>query len=238
MNPIKHIPNAITCLNLFSGCMSIVAAAGGDLHAAFIWITGAAVFDFMDGYAARLLKACSPLGMELDSLSDVVSFGVAPGMILYFLFLRAAEQLQLQGCMALLPFCAFVIPVFSGLRLAKFNVDERQTDSFIGLPVPAHALFWGSLACSMQVWLPMNASRLLYGGIVLACFTSFLLVSEIPMFSMKVKSVAWKGNECRYILLWAAVLFIAFWGYLGVTGTIVLYFVLSLLHRDKPDRSL
>ena len=208
MNLIKHIPNTITCLNLFSGCMSIVAAIGGDLRTAFIWIVGAAIFDFMDGFAARLLKAYSPMGKELDSLSDVVSFGVAPGMILYSLFSQAAFLMNLQGCLALLPFCAFVIPVFSGLRLAKFNIDERQTTSFIGLPVPAH-------------------------GIILACLTSYLLVSEIPMFSMKVKSVSWKGNECRYILLLAAILFIAFWGYLGIAGTIVLYFILSLFNRNK-----
>ena len=115
MNLIKHIPNTITCLNLFSGCMSIVAAIGGDLRTAFIWIVGAAVFDFMDGFAARLLKAYSPMGKELDSLSDVVSFGVAPGMILYSLFSQAAFLMNLQGCLALLPFCAFVIPVFSRL---------------------------------------------------------------------------------------------------------------------------
>ncbi len=233
MNLIKHIPNTITCLNLFSGCMSVIAAMRGDLHTALIWIIGAAVFDFMDGFAARLLKTYSPMGKELDSLSDVISFGVAPGIILYFLFSQAAVQLQLQGYMALLPISALVIPVFSGLRLAKFNIDERQTTSFIGLPVPAHALFWGSLAYSVQAWLPMNAAWLLYGGIILVCLTSYLLVSEIPMISMKVRTVSWKGNECRYILLLAAVLFIAIWGYLGITGTIVLYFILSLLNRHK-----
>lgn len=234
MSLIKHIPNTITCLNLFSGCMSVVAAASNDLHAAFLWIVSAAIFDFMDGFAARLLKAYSPMGKELDSLSDVVSFGVAPGMIVYALFSQAAMQLQLQGNWAvLLPLFAFVIPVFSGLRLAKFNIDDRQTSSFIGLPVPAHALFWGSLAYSVQAWLPMNASWLLYGGIILACLTSYLLVSEIPMFSMKVKSVSWKGNECRYILLLAAILFIVFWGYLGIAGTIVLYFILSLFNKNK-----
>ena len=118
MSLIKHIPNTITCLNLFSGCMSVVAAANADLHAAFLWIVSAAIFDFMDGFAARLLKAYSPMGKELDSLSDVVSFGVAPGMIVYALFSQAAMQLQLQGNWAvLLPLFAFVIPVFSGLRL-------------------------------------------------------------------------------------------------------------------------
>ena len=126
MSLIKHIPNTITCLNLFSGCMSVVAAASNDLHAAFLWIVSAAIFDFMDGFAARLLKAYSPMGKELDSLSDVVSFGVAPGMIVYALFSQAAMQLQLQGNWAvLLPLFAFVIPVFSGLRLAKFNIDDR-----------------------------------------------------------------------------------------------------------------
>ena len=229
----KHIPNTITCLSLLSGCVASVMALHGNLLSALIWIIIAAVFDFCDGFAARLLKAYSPMGKELDSLSDMVSFGFAPGMVVYWLLGEASTALPFGSLNTYIPYLAFVIPTFSGLRLAKFNIDERQTTSFIGLPVPAHALFWGSLAYSVQAWLPMNASWLLYGGIILACLTSYLLVSEIPMFSMKVKSVSWKGNECRYILLLAAILFIAFWGYLGIAGTIVLYFILSLFNRNK-----
>ena len=231
MNLIKHIPNTITCLNLFSGCMSIVAAIGGDLRTAFIWIVGAAIFDFMDGFAARLLKAYSPMGKELDSLSDVVSFGVAPGMILYSLFSQAALLMNLQGCLALLPFCAFVIPVFSGLRLAKFNIDERQTTSFIGMPVPAHALLWGSLACTLQPYVAIHASTLLYGGILLAIVTSYLLVSELPMFSMKVKNLSWKGNELRYVLGGCGLVFVLLFKIPGVAATILLYILLSLFNR-------
>ncbi len=233
MNIVKHIPNTITCLNLFSGCVSVVMAFAGDLLSAIIWIILAAVFDFLDGFAARFLKAYSPMGKELDSLSDIVSFGVAPGMTLFVLFSKASMDLNLSGVLAYLPFLAFVIPVFSGLRLAKFNIDERQTTSFIGLPVPAHALFWGAMAYSIQVLLPAYASYVLYGGIILAFATSYLLVSEIPMFSMKVKSIAWKGNEYRYILILSTILFIVLWGFLGIAGAIVLYFILSLFCGKK-----
>ena len=233
MNIVRHIPNTITCLNLFSGCVSVVMAFAGDLLSAIIWIILAAVFDFFDGFAARLLKAYSPMGKELDSLSDIVSFGVAPGMALFVLFSKAAMDLNLSGIFAYLPYLAFVVPIFSGLRLAKFNIDERQTSSFIGMPVPAHALFWGSLVYSIQVLLPTYASCVLYGGVILAFATSYLLVSEIPMFSMKVKSIAWKGNECRYILVVSTILFVVLWGFLGIAGAIVLYFILSLFNGNK-----
>ena len=141
MKILKYIPNTITCLNLASGCMAIVMAFEGHLQGAILWIMMAAFFDFMDGLTARLLKAYSPLGKELDSLSDVVSFGVAPGMALYVLLRQAVASMGGGEGLAYLPYLAFVIPVFSGLRLAKFNLDERQTSSFIGMPVPAHARY-------------------------------------------------------------------------------------------------
>ncbi len=231
MKILKYIPNTITCLNLASGCLAIAMALEGHLRGAILWIMMASVFDFMDGLTARLLKAYSPLGKELDSLSDIVSFGVAPGMALYVLFRQAVAVMGEGGVIACLPYLAFVIPVFSGLRLAKFNLDERQTTSFIGMPVPAHALFWGSLVYSVQPLLPVGAMWILYGGLVLAFLSSYLLVSEIPMFSMKVKTWAWKGNEVRYILLACGILFIILFGFLGIAGTVVLYFILSLFNK-------
>ena len=232
MNILKYIPNTITCLNLVSGCAATVAALSGNLYGAILWIIAASVFDFMDGLAARLLKAYSPLGKELDSLSDIVSFGVAPGMALLVLLKQAAAVIGLSGMAGYFPYLAFVIPVFSGLRLAKFNLDERQTTSFIGMPVPAHALFWGSLACTLQPYVAIHASTLLYGGILLAMATSYLLVSEFPMFSMKVKSMAWKGNEMRYLLGGCGLLFIVLFGIPGVAATILLYILLSLFNRQ------
>ena len=193
----KHIPNAITCLSLLSGCVASVMALHGNLLSALIWIIIAAVFDFCDGFAARLLKAYSPMGKELDSLSDMVSFGFAPGMVVYWLLGEASTALPFGSLNTYIPYLAFVIPTFSGLRLAKFNIDERQTTSFIGL----------------------------------AFITSLLLVSEIPMFSLKVKSLAWKGNELRYILIACAIIFVALWGFLGISGTILLYIVLSIFNK-------
>ena len=215
----KHIPNAITCLSLLSGCVASVMALHGNLLSALIWIIIAAVFDFCDGFAARLLKAYSPMGKELDSLSDMVSFGFAPGMVVYWLLGEASTALPFGSLNTYIPYLAFVIPTFSGLRLAKFNIDERQTTSFIGLPVPAHALFWASVGYSVLV------------TVILAFITSLLLVSEIPMFSLKVKSLAWKGNELRYILIACAIIFVALWGFLGISGTILLYIVLSIFNK-------
>lgn len=229
----KYIPNTITCLNLVSGCVASVMALEGNLMYAVVWIMLAAVFDFFDGFAARLLKAFSPIGKELDSLADVVSFGVAPGMILFVLLSWLAPTLPLGGLNEYIPYWAFVIPAFSGLRLAKFNIDERQTTSFIGLPVPAHALFWSSLGYSVQPLLPQGGIALLVGLMALALVTSLLLVSEVPMFSLKIKSLAWKGNELRYILVACAVIFVSIWGFLGIAGTILLYVLLSIFNGRR-----
>ena len=229
----NYIPNTITCLNLVSGCVASVMALEGNLMYAVVWIMLAAVFDFFDGFAARLLKAFSPIGKELDSLADVVSFGVAPGMILFVLLSWLAPTLPLGGLNEYIPYWAFVIPAFSGLRLAKFNIDERQTTSFIGLPVPAHALFWSSLGYSVQPLLPQGGVGLLVGLMALALVTSLLLVSEVPMFSLKIKSLAWKGNELRYILVACAVIFVSIWGFLGVAGTILLYVLLSIFNGRR-----
>lgn len=230
MSITKYIPNTITCFNLASGCFATIMALQGDLKAAIIWIIIAAIFDFSDGLAARLLKAYSPLGKELDSLSDIVSFGVAPGMSLYVLLATAVGSLEISG-ISWLPYLAFVIPVFSGLRLAKFNVDERQSTSFIGMPVPAHALLWGSLSYVLQPFITNHALYILIACLIASMATSYLLVSEIPMFSMKVKSLKWKGNELRYILIVCGLLFLLLFGFLGIAGTMLLYIILSLFNK-------
>ena len=231
MSITKYIPNTITCFNLASGCFATIMALQGDLKAAIIWIIIAAIFDFSDGLAARLLKAYSPLGKELDSLSDIVSFGVAPGMSLYVLLATAVGSLEISG-ISWLPYLAFVIPVFSGLRLAKFNVDERQSTSFIGMPVPAHALLWGSLSYVLQPFITNHALYILIACLIASMATSYLLVSEVPMFSMKVKSLKWKGNELRYILIVFGLLFLLLFGFLGIAGTMLLYIILSLFNKQ------
>lgn len=231
MSITKYIPNTITCFNLASGCFATIMALQGDLKAAIIWIIIAAIFDFSDGLAARLLKAYSPLGKELDSLSDIVSFGVAPGMSLYVLLATAVGSSEICG-ISWLPYLAFAIPVFSGLRLAKFNVDERQSTSFIGMPVPAHALLWGSLSYVLQPFITNHALYILIACLIASMATSYLLVSEVPMFSMKVKSLKWKGNELRYILIVCGLLFLLLFGFLGIAGTMLLYIILSLFNKQ------
>lgn len=233
MKITKHIPNTLTCFNLVSGCIACTLALQGDLHGAALFVIVAAAFDFFDGFAARLLHAYSPIGKELDSLADVISFGAAPGMVLYYALTQAAPQLPLGSWNAYVPFLAFLIPAFSGLRLAKFNVDDRQTVSFLGLPVPANALFWVSGVCATQLLISGNVILYTVVALAFAVITSFLLVSEVPMFSLKIKSLAWKGNEFRYLLAVAAVVFVVCWGFLGVAGTIVLYVFLSLISPRK-----
>jgi len=215
-------------LSLASGCVAVVMALEGNLLLATIWIIIAAIFDFMDGFAARLLKAYSAMGKELDSLSDMVSFGVAPGMMVFWILKEASSGLLFGEY---IPYLAFVIPIFSALRLARFNIDERQTTSFIGLNVPAHALFWASASYSALPVIHANESLFVIITVVLAIGSSLLLVSEIPMFSLKVKSLAWKGNEMRYILAGGAIVFTALWGFLGIAGAIILYIVLSIFNK-------
>lgn len=233
MNIRKYIPNTITCLNLVSGCIASVMAFEGNLLFALLWIVAAAVFDFFDGLAARALKAYSPMGKELDSLADVVSFGVAPGMILFTSLRIWASSSSAGSLSEYIPYIAFVVPAFSGLRLAKFNIDERQTTSFIGLPVPAHALLWSSAAYSLQEWLMSGQTWVAVVMIAAFCATSYLLVSEVPMFSLKIKSLSWKGNELRYILIIASALLIISFGFIGISGAILLYILLSVIGGKK-----
>lgn len=237
MNVKKFIPNTITCMNLVSGCISSVMALQGNLQWALVWILLAAVFDFFDGLAARALHAYSPIGKELDSLADIVSFGVAPGMMLFISLNTAVGSLASDVyIVGYLPYLAFIIPAFSGLRLAKFNIDERQVSSFIGLPVPAHALFWGASLFTVQPFIPAHAMLFVVTSVVVAFLLSLLLVSKVPMFSFKVKNLAWKGNEVRYVFVSCALVLIILLGFLGLAVTILLYILLSIfMYRKQAD---
>lgn len=214
----KHIPNFITCLNLFSGCIAVLLAFKGNYQGAFIAILVAAVFDFFDGFAARMLKAYSPMGKELDSLADMISFGLAPGMIVFSL-------LNEVNVSEWLPYLAFLIPVFSGLRLAKFNIDERQTTSFIGMPTPANAIFWAGLAFSYSGLLEQNY----WAIIILTVLFSYLLVAEIPMFALKVKNLAWKDNQIQYIFLLVTVVLLGVFQLNAFAPIIGWYILLSVI---------
>lgn len=193
MGITRHIPNTITSLNLLSGCFATVYALNGNFKCAFLFIIAGAVFDFCDGLAARALKAYSPMGKELDSLADMVTFGVAPAMILY----------RFQAESGFLIYLPLLIAVFSGLRLAKFNIDTRQSENFIGLATPSCALICGSLIYAAETYPQLAGFLTAYSYIVpmLALILCYLLVCEIPMFSFKFKSLKWKDNQARFTFL-------------------------------------
>lgn len=221
----KHLPNLITLCNLFSGCVATVFALGGDYRAALAMICVGNVFDFFDGLTARLLGVSSAIGKELDSLADVVTSGVAPSAMLYML-------LQSCGASPVQALGAFIIAAFSGLRLAKFNLDTRQSTSFIGLPTPANALFWGALVYGagerLAAW--PGALPSLGAGIILS---SWLLVSEVPMFALKFKTWAPAPNALRYGYLAAAAVLVGTLGAPGLSAAVALYVVLSLLTQKR-----
>lgn len=221
----RHIPNTLTCLNLFSGCIATVMAFEANYSLALLFIVISAAFDFFDGLAARALGAHSVIGKDLDSLADDISFGVAPSAVVFSLL--SEMWVGESGIMAYLPYLAFLIAVFSGLRLAKFNNDTRQTTSFIGLPVPANALFWASLVVGLHDYLVSGVHPLLV--LVLVCLSSWLLVSEIPMFSLKFKNLSWKDNKVSFIFLLVCIPLLAILHIPGIAAAIVWYILISLL---------
>ncbi len=227
-NSIKrHIPNSITSCNLMSGCVAVYNAFLGCYETAFLFIIIGAVFDFFDGMSARLLGVSSPIGKELDSLADCVTFGVAPSAMI-FTFLDTAIYPPSVGIIGtFIPYVAFVMAAFSALRLAKFNLDERQTTSFIGLPTPANALFWASLIVGGGSVL--SSSPWAVVAVVLMVFVSSLvLVAEIPMFALKFKTWGWSGNEVKYIFIVTCVPMLLLLGMSGFAAVIAWYVALSV----------
>ena len=199
----QHIPNTITCGNLVSGCLSILFLALGMPVKAAMMIFVAGLFDFLDGFAARMLHAHSPIGADLDSLSDVVSFGVAPGFIMYWLMEGAADlpQLEILG-FNILPCAGFLLPVFAAIRLAKFNIDDTQKTVFRGLPAPGMAIFIASLPLALSKAGHLTDGTLGYWACLgITLVFSFMMVSRLRFFSFKMKSAKWKGNEVRWIFL-------------------------------------
>lgn len=224
----RSIPNALTCMNLFCGCVACVMAFRANYDGALLFIIFSAVFDFLDGMAARALKAYSIIGKDLDSLADDVSFGVAPSLIVFSLFHEMDYPPYLEGISQWLPYAAFLISVFSALRLAKFNNDARQTSSFIGLPVPANALFWSSTAAGMHQWLTASPLFHPFYLLVLVIISSWLLVSEIPMFSLKFKNLSWKDNRVSFTFLIVCIPLLLIFQVSGFAAAIVWYILLSL----------
>ena len=227
----KQIPNILTLCNLVSGCVAITMAFQGAFGWVVFWVIVATVFDFFDGFTARLLGVSSKMGVELDSLADVSSFGVAPATAV-FVLLRdfTAYPAFVSDIQHILPYTAFLIPAFSAYRLAKFNLDDRQTVSFWGLPTPANALFWISYVYGIAPFSPTNAN-LFYGTIGFIILLSVLLVSEIPMFSLKTKTgKGWKSYFPQMALSVLMVVFVAIWGVMGIAVGIIAYIAISIFY--------
>lgn len=227
----KYIPNTITCCNLISGAVATGFAFSGEYRLAVLMIVLGAVFDFFDGMSARLLQVSSPIGKELDSLADDITFGLAPSAILFSVLKEMTCPDWLAPISSLLPYVAFIMAAFSALRLAKFNLDERQTTSFIGLPTPANALFWGSLVVGCHDWLVSRPSHVLWLVIGILLF-SYLLVAEIPLFALKFKNLTWADNYQKYIFLLGCLPCFLL-GYSCFAAIIVWYVLLAVLMPKK-----
>ena len=217
---LRHLPNTLTCCNLLCGSVGVVSVLDGSPSfpaAYFVWL--ALVFDFLDGFAARSLGVTLPIGKELDSLADVVSFGLLPSVLIYTL-------LKAEAPAGYLPWAGLVVVVFSALRLAKFNVDDTQTDSFKGLPTPANALFLTGLP-----FLPGAVQEFLFQPYLLAGISvafSLLLVSRIDLFALKFKDFSWRNNKMQFTFLIVSVLLLVIFKFAAIPLIIIFYILLSL----------
>lgn len=241
MTLLKYLPNFLTCMNLLSGSIAVVFAFDGKLHIAAILIIISAVFDFLDGLAARLFKAYSDIGKQLDSLADLVSFGLAPAVIVY-LFMVPAAPVWGPVLMEknILPFSAFLITIFSALRLAIFNIDERQSDSFIGLPTPANALFFISFPLILAYADKDSLFYLVFEQLVssfnflflVTVLFSMLLVSNLKLFSLKFINYDFGSNRIRYIFVVLVIAMLLIFGFLALPFIIISYIVLSVINNS------
>ena len=242
----KHIPNIITCCNLICGCIATYSAFHHSYQDAFFFILLGALFDFFDGKMARALGVSGKLGVELDSLADCVTFGVAPSAMIFTLFNHVAYPsfMGSEFFFRVMPFTAFLMAAFSAVRLAKFNLDERQHTEFIGMPTPANAIFWGALISRWEDWLtsPRFNALFLFLFMILFCW---LLVCEVPMFAFKGK-LAWSKDKMKIIFLVLSFLFVSLGGFIfsdtshwmgvcrGVAASVGLYVVLSIVASYLP----
>lgn len=227
------IPNLMTCGNLLCGCLGIVFSFRGDLLLSGGLIFAAVVLDFLDGFVARLLNQSSPLGKELDSLADVVTFGVLPSMIIFQYLERTTTTIDVGSL--LISFSAFILTIFSALRLAKFNIDTRQSDSFIGVPTPANAILVASLPFILRTHpeyesFIVNQSVLVTYTVVM----SFFLVMEVPLLAFKFKTFGWKENQIKYIFLVLSVLLLFLLKFAAVPLIVGLYILLSFIAPPPP----
>ena len=231
----KHLPNAVTCLNLLCGCLALTNIFAGRLDVGAYFVAAAALADFADGLLARALRVSSAIGKDLDSLADMVSFGVVPGAMLFVLLQRALGPLEpgtdtLVGWTQYVPYFGFLVTIFSALRLAKFNNDTRQTTSFIGLPTPACTLVVASLPLILTFDQFGLARIILHPGLLLGLtvLLSGLLVAELPLFALKFKNLRWGDNRRRFLFLLLAVALLLGLKAAAVPLIVLLYVLMSV----------
>ncbi|MEY4433282.1 MAG: hypothetical protein RLZZ44_1416 [Bacteroidota bacterium] len=230
----KQVPNLLTLLNLLCGCIALVFALKNDFETAFYLVSLGIFFDFFDGFFARLFQVSSPLGLQLDSLADMVTSGVVPGLVMFQMLGSASGYPKLGWTVEPFPFLGFLITLGSCYRLANFNIDTRQTDSFIGLPTPANTLFILSLPLVLRYSDSFFVLELLTNPFVLigiSVLSVYLLNAEIPLFSLKIKQFSMKKNVLQFGFLVASVLLIAFFQYAGIPLVIVVYVLLSVVNN-------
>ena len=226
------VPNTITAMNLLAGVIATIMAAKGETSIAAFLIIAASVFDFLDGMAARLLHSYSEIGKQLDSLADVVSFGVAPASVLISMAGTANSSINIFIVYAAI----LLIPVAGAFRLAKFNIDTRQSESFLGLPIPANAIFFASLAIVTGYGSYQGVNQLMLNPFFListSILFSWLMISEIPMFSLKVKHVKWEGNQLRILFLALCLILVITLRLYALPLIIIVYILLSAINSKS-----
>ena len=231
MNIKKHIPNLITLINLFCGCIAVVFVSESNYEMAFYMVCLGIFFDFFDGFFARLFKVSSPLGLQLDSLADMVTSGVVPGYVMYSMLTNSAHEI---GTSIFIPFLGFIITLGSCYRLANFNIDTRQTDSFIGLPTPANALFILSLPLVIKFSDSLMILEILTNEWVLLVITlcsAYVLNAEIPLFSLKIKKFNLKDNALQMSFLLISFVLLLLLHYIAIPLIIVFYVLLSIVNN-------
>ena len=229
----KQIPNFLTCMNLFSGCIALVMVFRNHLEYTAYLILIAAFFDLLDGMVARKVGSNSEFGKQIDSLADMVSFGLVPGAVMFKLLQMSSLSELVPNAMlrTFVQFVPFIITIFSALRLAKFNLDTRQTSSFIGLPTPANTLLIVSLPLIL-IQRPGQFDGLILNPVFIlfvSMFLSYMLISEIPLFALKFKSLDFKANIYQYILIALAIVLIAIFSFVAIPMVVILYVLLSII---------
>ncbi|MBB6003014.1 phosphatidylcholine/phosphatidylserine synthase [Arcicella rosea] len=229
----KHIPNTLTCANLLCGCFGILKVFNGDLQTASYLIGIALLCDWLDGFVARLLHVSSPIGKQLDSLADMVTFGALPAFMMLNLIEGSCTGYCTTGIFGFhKPYIAFALAVFSAMRLAKFNIDTRQSDSFIGVPTPANGMVVAALPL-IALFQPeykdffINYNVLIFYSIIM----SYLLVAELPLFALKFKDFGWRANQFKYLFLIFSLLLVIFLKFVAIPVIILIYILMSIIQK-------